>query len=483
MVFNSASYFLFLPVLYLLFLAVPQRLRWMLLLGASLVFYGYWLRPLLLAALAAVILATYLIGGCLSQAELPAQRRRLLWTGVWANLSILVALKYLPFIAENLNGLLGLAASGLALPVPPILVSIGVSFYSFQAISYLADIYFRMARPEPHLGYLALYLCFFPKLLLGPIERAADLLPQLKRDFRFDPDALRSGLLLFAWGLFKKVAVADRMAQFVDPVYGQVHSFGGLSLLVAAYAYAIQLYCDFSGYTDMALGSARLFGIELTQNFNAPFLARSVVDFWRRWHISLSRWILDYIFEPLQMRFRDWDRRGTAAALLVTFVLAGAWHGASWTYVVFGAIHGVYLAAAALYKPYRKRVHRLLNLGDTPLLAAGQILATFHLVCIPWVFFRAASLADAWYVLGHLFSATRGLQSLLAPQGSYREVLYALLSTAVLVAVYVARRYLFKDGDFPGRPLWFKLAVYYGIIVLLALGRVSSGPQFIYLNF
>ena len=483
MPFNSASYLLFLPAVLLLFLVVPDRLRWLLLLAASFVFYGFLLQPQLLAAIAAVILFSFVIGKLIARATLPARRRRLLQIGVCGNVGLLIGLKYLPFLAENLNFLLRFLPVGIIiLPIPASLVSVGVSFYAFQAISYLADLYFGTAEPELHLGYFALYLSFFPKLLTGPIERCGDLLPQLKKRFAFDGDNLRSGMLLFAWGLYKKVAVADRLAQFADPVFADVHAHGGLTLVFAGYAYAIQLYCDFSGYTDMALGSARLFNIELTQNFNAPFLARSIADFWRRWHISLSRWILDYLFEPLQMKFRNLGRWGTVCALLTTFVLVGVWHGASWNFVLFGAIHGVYLAAAILTRPARKKIHKALQIGDHPLVAVWQTIVTFHLACIPWVFFRAATVDDALYFLTHLFSAAKGAATLF-PAGDHAELSRALEATCVLPLIYFARRHVASFADFAAKPLWFRLAVYYGVIVLLAVYRVADGPQFIYLNF
>jgi D-alanyl-lipoteichoic acid acyltransferase DltB (MBOAT superfamily) len=206
-------------------------------------------------------------------------------------------------------------------------------------------------------------------------------------------------MLLFTWGLFKKVVIADRLGLYVDSVYNDVHAFTGLPLLLATYAYAFQIYMDFSGYTDMALGSACLFNIKLTQNFNSPYLATSVIDFWRRWHISFSRWILDYIFKPLQMQWRNWKNVGTAAALMATFLVSGIWHGASWGFVIWGGLHGLYMACSVFYKPFQKRLHKFLGIEKSRFLQVWQIFVTFNMVSFAWVFFRSKDLGESLLVM------------------------------------------------------------------------------------
>src|SRR6185369_1442449 len=322
MSFNSLKYFLFLPIVYLIFYCVGERARWCVLLGASLLFYAALNVPYLLVAVLLVAIATYAFGIWLDYAESAKSKRVLLWGGIATNVLILVVMKYLPFISENLKALSTILSLDAQIQPIKAFVAIGVSYYIFQAISYLFDIYLEIEKPERHFGYFALYLTFFPKLLQGPIERAADLLPQLKAKYEFIYDNMRFGMLLFTWGLFKKVVIADRLGLYVDAVYQDVHAFTGLPLLLATYAYALQIYMDFSGYTDMALGSALLFNINLTQNFNSPYLAISVAYFWRRWHITFSRWIFDYIFKPLQMQWRNWKKWGTATALIVTFLVS-----------------------------------------------------------------------------------------------------------------------------------------------------------------
>ncbi len=391
MSFTSLGYLLFLPAVFALFVLAGARVRWLVLLLASFLFYAAWMVPHLPAVLLAVSAATWGIALALQRVEGAGPRRALLAAGIVGNLLVLLTLRYV--------------AASAARP-ETLLAALGVSYYVFQAISYLIDVHLERIGAERHFGYFALYMSFFPKLLQGPIERGGELIPQLRRPYRFDAQALASGGLLFLWGLFKKVVVADRLALFVDPVYGDVQGFGGPSLMLATYFYALQIYCDFSGYTDMALGTARLFGIRLARNFDNPYSALSVRDFWRRWHISLSRWLFDYLFTPLQMRLRRWKSAGTAAALLATFLISGLWHGLGWGFVVWGAIHGVYLAASALLGPLQKQAYRALGVEKTWVLAVWKRLATFHLVCFAWIFFRAESLSDALHVAGNLTTGT-----------------------------------------------------------------------------
>jgi len=408
MAFNSLTYFLFLLAVYLLFFLVGDRARWCVLLAASLLFYAALKVPYLLAVLALVTITTYGFGIWLDQANTRKRRRALLWGGIAANVLILIVMKYLPFLSGNLNALSSTFSLDFRIQPVKAFIAIGVSFYVFQAVSYLCDIYYHeIEKPERHFGYFALYLAFFPKLLQGPIERAGDLIPQLKARYEFNYDNMRSGMQLFCWGLLKKVVVADRLGPYVDSVYNDVHSFTGLPLLLATYAYAVQLYMDFSGYTDMALGSARLFNINLTRNFNRPFLATSIADFWRRWHITLYRWIRDYIFNPLQMKWRNQEKAGTAMALVAAFLVSGAWHGASWGYVVWGGLHGLYMASSVYYKPYQKIIYRALHIEKTLVTEVWQWFATFNLVCFAWIFFRANSMEDSWYVVTHIFSGIR----------------------------------------------------------------------------
>ena len=482
MLFYSWQFCIFFPVVYLLFYLAADRYRWVPLLAGSVLFYAAFGEPRLLAALAVVTAATY--GAGLLLAAVPGGRLRLgiLWGGIGANLLVLVWLKYLPFLADNVSRLFLEPLGKEALPALAPLVSVGVSYYVFQAVSYLSDVYQGITVVERHPGFVALYLCFFPRLLQGPLERAGDLIPQLRAPYHFDYDAARAGLVQFMWGMFQKLVVADRLALFVDPAYGNVRDCSGATLLLATYVYAVQLLCDFGGYTDMALGVARLFGIRLTQNFNAPYLATSLADFWRRWHISFSRWVLDYLFKPLQMPWCMRGKGGTALALVVTFLISGLWHGASWGFIVWGGLQGVYLATPIFWKPYQRRLHRWLGLEGSRLLRLWQIAAVFNLVCFSFIFFRAGSLADAVEVVDRIASLPADL---LVPGGGglgpYRiRFLQSLPVIALVTAVALCRGRIRLFT----RPLWVRWGVYGGLLYgTLYFSVLNSTGAFIYFKF
>jgi alginate O-acetyltransferase complex protein AlgI len=470
MTFTSLSYFLFLPAVYLAFYVVTHRFRWMLLLAASYAFYATFKAPQLLLALALVTVISYAFGIRLGRIKEEGRRKRILWLGVAACLLILALIKYLPLLWTSLH------ADTL---YAHLLISIGVSYFTFQAISYLADIYLEIQAPEQHFGYHALALAFFPKLLQGPIERAGDLLPQLKKPYAFDYDAMRSGMMLFTWGLFKKLVVADRLALYANTVYNDVHHFTGLPLIIATYVYALQIYFDFAGYTDMARGTARMFGIGLSENFNSPYLATSIADFWRRWHISFSRWILDYIFKPLQMTWRDHGQAGTALALIITFLASGIWHGASWGFVVWGLLHGIYLASSTYYRPYQKKLHKWMGIDKSAWLRWGQVFVTFNFVSFAFIFFRSKSLGDAFYVLEHL-----GFDGgfLMGSKGAY-EAVVLMLALAIIAYPFLAAPIGHQFERFFTRPVWTRWLAYAMLLAMIVLFSVGGNSVFVYFQF
>lgn len=474
MLFNSTSFFLFLPLVWLVFRVSPERLRWVVLLAASVAFYAALKAPLLLGALAMVCVATGLCGRWLHQEPDPGRKIRLLWMGIAANLLVLAALKYLPAV----NGVLS-AWWHHNLVSAEYFVTIGVSYYTFQAISYLVDIYLGTATPEPHWGRLVLYLGFFPKLLQGPIERAGDLLPQLRAPYQFKSVDVREGLLLFTWGLFKKLVVADRLAGYVNAAYGDPNAQSGLSLWVATYFYAIQIYADFSGYTDMALGVARLFNIRLTPNFNLPYQAVSVAEFWRRWHMTFSRWILDYIFKPLQFSWRDRGNGGTALALLVTFLACGLWHGNSLGFIVWGLLHGTYLASSVFYRPHQKRFHQRWGLEHSRGWRLWRTVVTFHLVAFAWIFFRSPDLATAWAVIGGLGRfAAAGFTPVATTLAPGRDLAF------VVCLILAAGLYEFHRDKLLARcPLLLNLVLVFLQVWLTIVYGVYDSRQFIYFQF
>jgi D-alanyl-lipoteichoic acid acyltransferase DltB (MBOAT superfamily) len=491
MYFNSLAFGVFLAVVWLVYQFTPDRHRWLALALASLGFYASLKAPLLLFALGLVAILSYALGHCIARQENDALKLRLLWVGIAVNIGVLCLVKYLQPIAGVLCP--SLVPAGRLVNL---FVTIGVSYFTLQAICYLADIYLGRVEPERHLGRFALYLGFFPKLLQGPIERAGDLLPQLQAPYRCSYENMRSGALLFAWGLFKKTAVANRLALYVNTVYGDVHSYGGVSLLMATYMYAIQIYADFSGYTDMALGVARFFNIRLTQNFNSPYLATSVADFWRRWHISFSRWILDYIFRPLQVLWRGGGNYGTAAALLVTFLFSGLWHGVAWGFVIWGLLHGTYLAGSVFYKPWASRIAQRLGFQNHPVRRVVQTVVTFHLVCMAWIFFRAGSVADGWYVLTHLLGGVGGYLAAafenLRHLTQHKELVDPILLGKTLprfllllasLAVFGTASLLRDRIRIQARSAWVRWPAYYLLASATAFLGVYNDVGFVYFQF
>lgn len=276
-----------------------------------------------------------------------------------------------------------------------VILPVGISFYTFQALSYMVDIYRKKIEPEKDFAYYALYISYFPQLVAGPIERPEKLIPQLKADRNFDERQATDGIGLILMGFFKKIVVADTIAKGVDQVYGNVYAYKGFVLVLATMLFAVQIYCDFAGYSDIARGSSKLLGIELTDNFKEPYFSRSIKEFWNRWHISLSSWLRDYVYIPLGgNRTGMWKQ---VRNLLITFLLSGIWHGANWTFVVWGGIHGFYQVIGVLKD-------RLLRRHDKKGIAPGGLLVTFLLVCFAWIFFRAGTLSEAMYVVKNMFN-------------------------------------------------------------------------------
>jgi D-alanyl-lipoteichoic acid acyltransferase DltB (MBOAT superfamily) len=352
----------------------------------------------------------------------------------------------------------------------------GLSFYSLSAISYLVDVYRRELAAERRFGRLLLYLAFFPKLLAGPIERARPFLEQLAVPISFDGGRVVSGLQLLLWGLFKKVVVADRLAAFVDAAYGQPGFAPPADLVIATYFFAFQLYCDFSGYSDMAIGTARVLGIDLMENFRRPYLSGSVAEFWsRRWHLSLASWFRDYVYIPLGGSRTSRVRH--ALNLMTVFLLSGAWHGANWTFVVWGGLNGLYVVASTVMR--RQREAALRGIAVRGLRA----VVTFHAVLLTWVFFRAASLADAATVFERTIRAAPQLPRLLWVRLQDPGILLAIATVAVLVIVEIADEGKPMWDRLRERPLALRWAVYYALLAALLVLGTWNLRQFVYMQF
>lgn len=396
--FDSFAFAVFFPIVCTLVWCAPQYLRLVVLLVASYFFYMYWRAPyaLILVLITAI---DFCVGIALARSTVPRSRRLILLVSLAANLGILFFFKYYPFAAETLKE----AAGRDLLPQFALVLPLGLSFHTFQSMGYAVDVYQRKIEPERHLGRFATFIVFFPQLVAGPIERGAEMLPQLRKFADFDYRRVTNGLKLMAWGLFNKVVIADRLARFVDPIYGQSDLYSGLTLVVATVAFGYQIYCDFSGYTDIALGSAEVLGIQLRPNFRVPYHATSIQDFWTRWHMSLSTWFRDYVYFPLEFRravacrglTAAWSNRVSLALwtcnILFVFLLSGAWHGANWTFVAWGLYHGFLLVAGRFTHSLWKWIGGSRSRQKSRFHSALAVMQTFALVSAGWVFFRAGA--------------------------------------------------------------------------------------------
>lgn len=478
---NSVEYFLLTALTAGVTFLLPARFRWLLWLAASLLFYLSFGEPLLLLALGLASTISYSFGLAIPHCR-ERMRPWLLGTGITLLAGILIIYRYLPFLAGTLRQLSAWSGAGLSIPEAPVLASIGVSFYTFQAIAYLVSIHFEIAPPEKNPGLMVLHFAFFPKLLQGPIERPEALLPQLRQPSRLTPENLRLGMLMMASGLFKKTILADRLGLYADAAFNNPGNCSGLMLWLATYIYAFQLYFDFTGYMDLARGSARILGIELVPNFDLPYRATSIADFWRRWHTSFSHWILDYIFKPLQMKWRNLLGAGSVLALLVTFLVSGLWHGPSWNFILWGLLHGIFLGAAVIYRPWQKKWHAMLRIKKGLILSFFQMLATFHLVCLGWILFRTSTPAEAWYVCSHLFSGSQGTAGFLLSRG-VQPLAVAAGASILLLLIHLFRHRLQGWRWLLQKPWYLRWLFYYVFLLVLLSFGMENQPGFLYFKF
>jgi alginate O-acetyltransferase complex protein AlgI len=428
---------LFFTGVFAVYWLLPWRAaRVWLLVGASFYFYAKWNHWLALIVCASTLL-DYLLARGIEASPSARLRKLLLAVSLVANLGLLCYFKYANFFLRSLEDALRAVGASASLPVLRVILPVGISFYTFEAINYTVDVYRGRVRAERNLAHFLLFILFFPHLVAGPIVRARDFLPQIDRPKRWNSARVQLGVQLFLLGMVKKLAVADRMALLVDPVFDSPHAYGSTATWMAVIGYAIQIYCDFSGYTDMAIGSAHLLGYKLAKNFDLPYLAPNIAELWRRWHISLSTWLRDYLFIPLGgSRGGPWR---TARNLLITFTLCGLWHGAAWTFVGFGFLHGCWLTAHRAFRSWceaRPALDRLLRSAPGTAL---RVAATFLGWCATLVLFRAATFGAAAAVFRRLAVHTAGLAPPLA-QVNLTWTAAAVLAGHALAAAGVGKR-------------------------------------------
>ena len=495
MLFNSLEFILFFPTVVILYFLTPFRFRWLVLLIASYTFYMFWRVDYALI----LIFSTLIDYGCGRMMgripdELQQKRKPWLWLSLLSNLGILFSFKYFNFFSEAAGDLAALLDLQYATPVFEFLLPMGISFYTFQTMSYSIDVYYGRIKPEKHLGVFALFVTFFPQLVAGPIERAGNLLSQLRTPHKFEYNRAASGIKLMAWGFFKKVVIADRLAVFVNAVYDDPTAYRGIPLIIATVFFAFQIYCDFSGYTDIARGAARIMGIQLMQNFRSPYFATSIKDFWSRWHISLSTWFRDYLYLPLGgNRVVKWRWYYN---LFIVFLVSGIWHGANWTFMVWGALHGLYLVFGNATADERSKLASMLRLDRLPGLHTFlQVLTTFFLVCVAWVFFRANSLGDAWYIVTHMFTGVPDTASAIVHDvearwnllylNQIKEMFYlAVLFVSLLVIIeFVNNNFPYLKRRIKRLPVPLKISFYGFVGACIVLFGNFSETQFIYFQF
>jgi D-alanyl-lipoteichoic acid acyltransferase DltB (MBOAT superfamily) len=397
MLFNSFQFLIFFPIAVLAFYLTPQRLRWLPALIASYYFYMCW-KPAFAVLILTSTATDYLVGLGLNKYQTKVRRRLLLSASLVVNLGLLFTFKYLDFSLTNVDSALKALGFEIVLPYPELVLPVGISFYTFQTLSYTIDVYQRKIPTEYHFGRFALYVSYFPQLVAGPIERANRLLPQLKNKSTFSLNRLSSGLRLILWGLFKKMCVADLVATPVATIYANPTLFDGSFLLLGTLLFAIQIYCDFSGYSDIAIGCARIMGIDLMINFRQPYFAKSFTEFWQRWHISLTTWFRDYVYIPLGGKRCSKNR--WVINILIVFIVSGIWHGAAWTFIAWALLHAIYLLGERMLRPYLITFSKTIGLDRLSWLQSLiQVFVTFSLVTIAWVFFRAQTFSDAINIL------------------------------------------------------------------------------------
>lgn len=467
MSFNSTLYLFFLPAVLVLYYRLKPGKRMYMLLAASWLFYAVY-NPWYIWVILGTTSVDFVAGRKIDETDDPARKRTWVALSVASNLGLLCFFKYTRFLANNFVGLAGLLGWHLPEVAFQIALPLGISFHTFQGISYTVDVYRKHIKPLRSFTEFALFVSFFPQLVAGPIVRAPEFIPQIDCRSEADGDEMRRGVAMILYGMIKKVYVADVMARFVNDAYADPSRASGLGLMFATYAFTVQIYCDFSGYSDMAIGSALLFGIKLPKNFDRPYLATSIRDFWQRWHMTLSRWLRDYLYIPLGGN-RLGDVR-TYVNLMITMLLGGLWHGAGWNWIVWGGIQGAVMSL--------ERATGLDRVPRSPAWRAVRWFVTLHVAWLSWIFFRARTLSEALHVLGRIVRWAPGSMG-----ADTRVVVYAgAAMLLVLAADYldVKRRAL---EFFEERPAAVRWVAYAAVAVLVVTFSRASHPEFIYFAF
>jgi len=495
MLFNSLNFMVFFPIVCLIYFIIPHCWRYIWLLLASYYFYMCWNPKYALLILTSTFI-TYVSGLLITKADEKnkvTQKKVVVAISFASNLAILFLFKYFDFAISNINRILSLVGIQLINPSFDLLLPVGISFYTFQALSYTMDVYRKEVKTEKNFLKYALFVSFFPQLVAGPIEKSSNLIHQISERHYVDIKRIARGLLLMLWGFFLKLVIADRASNFVNAVYNNPDAPAsvGYAVGIATVLFAIQIYCDFSSYSDIARGAAEVMGFSLMKNFDTPYFSKTVAEFWRRWHISLSSWFRDYLYIPL-----GGNRKGIGRKylnIMIVFIVSGLWHGASWNYVIWGGLNGVYQIIGDLTGPLRKTISK--RLGSNPDRFSAKlfnVIVTFSLICFSWIFFRANSTTRAITLIRNMFSVNNlwifNDGSLFTYGLDQADMFILFISIIVLFVISIAkykgidvREWIFSQG------IWLRYVLYlsaiFSILIFGVYGVYYDSAQFIYFQF
>lgn len=484
MLFNSLAFAIFLPIVFLMYWALPSKYRGALLLIASYYFYMSWNVKYVVL----ILFTTIVSYGCAIWMEAKPERKKIcIYTALISCLGVLFVFKYFNFFMSSLQRLANKVAIPMHSVTLQLMLPVGISFYTFQTLSYVIDVYRGTVKAERNFFTYATFISFFPQLVAGPIERTENLLPQIKREHIFDVKKASYGLKLMAWGFFKKLVIADNLAVYVDQIFDDVHYYQGFCMLLAAFFFTIQIYCDFSGYSDIAIGTAKLFDIDLMKNFNSPYFATSFKDFWARWHISLSGWFRDYVYIPL-----GGNRKGNTRKrinLLATMLVSGLWHGAGFSFIVWGGMHGLLQIFEDLLPFCRTHIKKMKDNVQKPVCVWLYRVVVFVLVMFAWVFFRAQSLSDALYVFQSMANGIANLPIYL--QDGFSVLDLNTISAIVSVVLPLILLWSFDFAALTCDPIQkisqakkpWRWTIYYTFILVVLLFASFNAQEFVYFQF
>jgi alginate O-acetyltransferase complex protein AlgI len=479
MIFNSITFVIFFLVVFFLYWIIGRKsanAQNIILLLSSYFFYGWWSWQFLLLLIFSST-AVFFIASLLEKQNNQSIKKILVNTGIGLIAGLLFLFKYYNFFIQSFVALLSQLSIHVGITSLNLILPLGISFYSFRLISYLLDVYNGKFKPSNNWVYFSTYVSFFPSMLSGPIDRAKLLLPQLEEARVFNYSKAVDGIRQILWGLFKKVVIADTLSSFTDRVFDNFQAYPGSVLLIAAFLYTIQLYADFSGYSDMAIGIAKLLGLEITRNFEFPFFSKNIAEFWKKWHMSLTSWLTDYVFTPLCIKFRDLGKTGLVIAIVINFTICGIWHGSNWTYVLFGFLHGLYFIPLVLKGTLNKKKKTSNNKLVPSVRDFVNMASNFILVMLTFIVFRANSISDVFQFFGKIFSSSMFSK----PKDIVPHVTYLfILLTIVSEWIYRDKDYGFKldNVNKPARVL-----IYYSVIYSIFYFTGSTTTQFIYVKF